>query len=207
MKKLFAFALLASAAIAASATGVGQAQHQTSTSESQAQASNAGNTQQIIFQGEDTAVRSQADREIAGIGAAAAIEVAKINSDVKIRNTPSMAGPNLTTSNDTCMGSVSGSVAVPGFGIGGGSTVIDENCVMLKNSREMWNMGMKAAALARMCMDAKNKEALEMTGFECPQTTAEKQKAAATNKPATKPAVAGYTGDDEVVIRRLANAK
>jgi hypothetical protein len=38
----------------------------------------------------------------------------------------------------------------------------------LKNSRELWNMGMKAAALARMCMDGPNREALEITGFKCP---------------------------------------
>jgi hypothetical protein len=43
---------------------------------------------------------------------------------------------------------------------------------MLKNSRELWNMGMKAASLALMCTDKANKEALEITGFICPQTAA-----------------------------------
>lgn len=88
----------------------------------------------------------------------------------RIENVPSVDGPPLTSSNDTCMGSISGSVNFAGFGAGAGRTIIDENCVMLKNSRELWNMGMRSAALARMCMDNKNREALEMTGFVCPQT-------------------------------------
>jgi hypothetical protein len=66
------------------------------------------------------------------------------------------------------MGSVSGAVNFAGFGVGGGTTSTDQNCVMLKNARELWNMGMKAAALARLCMDADNKTALEITGFKCP---------------------------------------
>jgi len=49
---------------------------------------------------------------------------------------------------------------------------------MLKNSRELWNMGMKSAALARMCMDKKNREALELTGFVCPQAKKAQDEAA-----------------------------
>lgn len=85
-----------------------------------------------------------------------------------IKNVPSMNAPSLASSNDTCMGSTSGGVAVAGFGLSLGSTWTDKNCTMLKNSRELWNMGMKAASLARMCMDDLNKEALELTGFVCP---------------------------------------
>lgn len=85
-----------------------------------------------------------------------------------IKNTPSVNGPPLTTSNDTCMGSTSGSVNIAGFGIGGGSTWTDKNCTRLKNSRELWNMGMKAASLALMCNDPENRYALEVTGFTCP---------------------------------------
>lgn len=87
-----------------------------------------------------------------------------------IRNTPSVSGGNLTSSNDTCMGSATGSANGPGFGISLGKTYVDENCKMLKNSRELWNMGMKGAAMALMCMDANNRAALEMTGFQCPQS-------------------------------------
>lgn len=55
-----------------------------------------------------------------------------------------------------------------GLGIGAGSTYVDENCKRLKNSRELWNMGMKAASMALMCNDAENREALNITGYECP---------------------------------------
>lgn len=85
-----------------------------------------------------------------------------------IRNTPSVNGPHLTTSNDTCMGSTSGSVNIAGFGFGGGSTWTDKNCVRLKNSRELWNMGMRAASISLMCNDPENKTALELTGYACP---------------------------------------
>lgn len=95
-----------------------------------------------------------------------------------IKNTPSVSGPMLTTSNDTCMGSTSGSLNIAGLGFGGGSTWVDTNCKRLKNSRELWNMGMKAASLALMCNDKENLEALELTGFVCPQTARKNEKTA-----------------------------
>lgn len=91
----------------------------------------------------------------------------KYSGTQTIKNTPSVSGPPLTTSNDTCMGSTSGSVNIAGLGIGGGSTWTDTNCKRLKNARELWNMGMKAASMALLCKDADNKEALEATGFDC----------------------------------------
>ncbi|MDB5772816.1 MAG: hypothetical protein JWM42_3190 [Burkholderia sp.] len=91
------------------------------------------------------------------------------------RNPVSSAlAPAITSSNDTCMGSTSIGASAVSFGFSAGSTWTDENCVMLKNSRELWNMGFKGAALARLCMDPQNKEALESTGITCParhQTT------------------------------------
>lgn len=91
-----------------------------------------------------------------------------------IKNVPSVSGPALTTSNDTCMGSSTGSVNGPGFGVSIGGTWLDTNCKLLKNSRELWNMGMKAAAMALMCTDSANREALEITGYECPQSAKNK---------------------------------
>ncbi|MEN3292276.1 MAG: hypothetical protein V7642_1529 [Burkholderiales bacterium] len=76
--------------------------------------------------------------------------------------------PALSSSNDTCMGSTSVGGSAVSFGFSVGSTWTDANCVMLKNAREMWNMGFRGAALARLCMDDLNKEALESTGINCP---------------------------------------
>lgn len=144
----------------------------------------------------------------------AAITIAKINADQKIRNTPSVNGPPLVSSNDTCMGSASGAINAPGIGIALGKTYTDENCMMLKNSRELWNMGMKAASLALMCNDSANREALELTGFECPQTTKAKREAQAKMGPADGPVElrmseslasppVEYTGNDPIVRARL----
>ena len=87
--------------------------------------------------------------------------------------------PALTTSGDTCMGANSGAVSSAILGVAMGSTYVDKNCQTLKNSRELWNMGQRSAALARMCMDDLNREAMELSGYECPQTTAAKAKAKA----------------------------
>lgn len=172
LNKIITVCVFALAVPAFAGTELGQQQQQQtvsgSNSESFAGASNAGNHQTIIFTspGEQTnTVRYEGGTK------------SEITGTTKVKNVPSVSGPPLVSSNDTCMGSVSGSVNVAGFGVGGGKTVVDTNCVMLKNSRELWNMGMRGAALARMCMDTDNKEALELTGFTCPQT--EKAKAAA----------------------------
>ncbi len=101
------------------------------------------------------------------------------SGDYTIKNVPSVNGPPLTTSNDTCMGSTSGSANGPGFGIGFGTTWTDEHCKDLKTSRELWNKGMKAASLAMDCMNPRAKAALEMTGTKCPQSmTIEERRAA-----------------------------
>jgi hypothetical protein len=76
--------------------------------------------------------------------------------------------PPIVSSNDTCMGSTSIGGSAVSFGFSAGTTWTDDNCVMLKNAREMWNMGFKGSALARMCMDDLNKEAFEATGINCP---------------------------------------
>jgi hypothetical protein len=116
--------------------------------------------------------RIAADKEIAVGHDKALVDAA--NS--KIRNTPSMFGPALVSSNDTCMGSTSGSAAVPGLGLSFGTTWVDENCKMLKNSERLWNMGLRLASFALLCTDPKIKEALEITGFPCPVRPPETQK-------------------------------
>jgi hypothetical protein len=89
--------------------------------------------------------------------------------EAQARNPVSTAvGPALTSTNDTCMGSTSLGASAVSFGVSFGSTWTDNNCLMLKNSREMWNMGFKGAALARLCMDELNRESLEATGINCP---------------------------------------
>lgn len=69
-----------------------------------------------------------------------------------IRSAPSMVAPGLTAAGlETCLGSASGTVSAVGFGIGGGSTYKDEDCTARLDSRTLYAMGLKAAAVARLC--------------------------------------------------------
>ena len=66
------------------------------------------------------------------------------------------------------MGSTTMGGAGPGFGVSFGTTWTDNNCKMLKNARELHNMGMRAAALTLLCRgDEAIREALEVTGYTC----------------------------------------
>lgn len=96
-----------------------------------------------------------------------------------LKTVPAVYAPALTSSNDTCMGSSSFGAAGVGFGLTIGTTWTDANCVMLKNSREMFNMGMQDASFARLCMDPLNREAIELAGRVCPQTKKEEAAKAA----------------------------
>ena len=162
MKHLFlACSLFASSAFAggmtptlslpATSTTLGQQQQQKQSAD--ATATNAGNNQNITIEAAQPLSKTET----------------VVSGTQTIKNVPSVNGPALTTSNDTCMGSTSGSVNIAGVGIGGGSTWTDTNCKRLKNARELWNMGMKAASMALMCRDDENREALEQTGYQCPK--------------------------------------
>lgn len=143
-----------------------------------ASASNAGNNQSIVVEASQPLER----QEIVSSGT------------TTLKNVPSVSGPPLTTSNDTCMGSSSGSANGPGFGVSLGTTWADANCKLLKNSRELWNMGMKAAALALLCTDEDNRKALELTGFECPKPKKAEVVAATANEQYTDPIVRNRLG-------------
>jgi hypothetical protein len=107
---------------------------------------------------------------------------------------PSVFAPNLTTSNETCMGSKSGGVAIAGFGANGGSTYESEFCQRMRMSTHLWNKGKQEASMAVDCMTPFAREALELTGYVCPQTKAAQQrKAEATPLPAPVIATGGNT--------------
>ena len=210
MKKLITIAVMMLAATAFADSGALQGQNTVVKTASESTASNAGNSQAITFQAADVAgaatETAKGELAVANTNAQLAKDLAAINGNTArdvasttqvIKNTPSVSGPALTTSNDTCMGSTSGSVNIAGLGIGGGSSWVDTNCKMLKNSRELWNMGMKAAAMALMCNDAANKEALELTGYVCPQSTKAKESAAKAETNTQ------YSGNDPIVRARL----
>lgn len=204
MKKILAITLLSAACLSAFAdttsgagAGAGGTQNTAVTSTATGTATNAGNSQAITFTSPDQTTT------IVGGGTNSTLKET-VEGTQTIKNTPSVSGPPLVSSNDTCMGSASGGLNLPGVGLSLGKTYTDANCVMLKNSRELWNMGMKAASLALMCTDSANKEALELTGFVCPQTKRDQQRqaqAAQANEP-TDPIVRKRMG-----LPELASAK
>jgi len=80
----------------------------------------------------------------------------------------SAIAPALTSGSDTCMGSSSIGAQGVGLGMSFGSTWTDDNCVMLKNSTMLWNIGKPEAAIALLCGNPQIRKALEASGTECP---------------------------------------
>ena len=82
---------------------------------------------------------------------------------------PSAIAPSIQSGgNDTCTVSYSAAVQTQILGVSGGGHIRDMNCERLKNSKTLYNMGMKVAAVALMCQDETVYKAMEMAGTPCP---------------------------------------
>jgi hypothetical protein len=93
--------------------------------------------------------------------------------------------------NDTCTIAATGAVQTQILGISGGTHIRDLNCERIKNSKQLYNMGMKVAAVALMCQDPKVFEAMMMAGTPCPYDgkIGEQAKAEWESKPEETPVV------------------
>jgi len=137
MKRLLLAAIVAMAASgpawgqssAATGTGVGVAR---STSRSQAISGQGGT----------------------GVGVAAITTNSNVPADQTIKNVPSVVAPGLAAAGlETCLGSVSGGGAFVGTGFSFGTTVPDAGCAARLDARTLWSMGLKKAAVARLCLN------------------------------------------------------
>lgn len=82
---------------------------------------------------------------------------------------PSAISPGITIiNNDLCTVGVSGAVQTQILGISGGSTVRDMNCERLKLAKNLYDMGMKVAAVATLCQDERVFAAMNNAGTPCP---------------------------------------
>ena len=94
---------------------------------------------------------------------------------------PSAVAPSIMSySQDLCTTGASSAVQTQFFGISSGRSVRDENCERLKNSKALYDMGMKVAAVALLCQNEKIFRAMEQSGSPCPykgKIGAEAQKA------------------------------
>ena len=69
---------------------------------------------------------------------------------------------------DVCSTAASAAIQSQVLGIAGGTTIRDLNCERMKLSRSLFGMGMKVAAVATLCQDARVFDAMMMAGTPCP---------------------------------------
>ena len=82
---------------------------------------------------------------------------------------PSAVAPSINTmNNDLCAVGVSGAAQTQILGIAIGTTYRDENCERLKLAKNLYDMGMKVAAVATLCQDERVFVAMSNAGTPCP---------------------------------------
>ena len=70
--------------------------------------------------------------------------------------------------NDLCTVGVGGAVQTQILGISGGTMVRDMNCERLKLAKNLYDMGMKVAAVSTLCQDDRVFNAMMNAGTPCP---------------------------------------
>lgn len=94
----------------------------------------------------------------------------KSESTAKVISPPPTAvAPAVTTiNNDVCATAASGAVQTQILGISMGGTTRDMNCERIKLSKNLFDMGMKVAAVATLCQDDRVFQAMLDAGTPCP---------------------------------------
>jgi hypothetical protein len=82
---------------------------------------------------------------------------------------PTAVAPAITTiNNDLCTVGTSGAVQTQILGMSFGTTTRDMNCERIKLSKNLFDMGMKVAAVATLCQDRRVWDAMMDAGTPCP---------------------------------------
>lgn len=91
-------------------------------------------------------------------------------SETTIKSPPPTAvAPAVTTiNNDVCAVAASGAVQTQILGISMGGTMRDMNCERIKLSKNLYDMGMRVAAVATLCQDERVFVAMMNAGTPCP---------------------------------------
>ena len=94
----------------------------------------------------------------------------KSTSETTVNSPPPTAvAPSITTiNNDVCAIAASGAVQTQILGISMGGTMRDMNCERIKLSKNLYDMGMKVAAVATLCQDERVFAAMLAAGTPCP---------------------------------------
>jgi hypothetical protein len=98
--------------------------------------------------------RSQAVSGQGGAGIATITSNSTVPATQTIRNVPSVFAPGLAAAGlETCLGAISAGGAFVGTGISFGTTIPDTACAARLDARTLWSMGLKKAAVARLCLN------------------------------------------------------
>lgn len=91
-------------------------------------------------------------------------------SETTIKSPPPTAvAPAVTTiNNDVCAVAASGAVQTQILGISMGGTMRDMNCERIKLAKNLYDMGMKVAAVSTLCQDERVFTAMMNAGTPCP---------------------------------------
>lgn len=82
---------------------------------------------------------------------------------------PTAVAPAITSiNNDLCVVGASGAVQTQILGMSFGATTRDMNCERIKLSKNLFDMGMKVAAVSLMCQDERVFTAMMNAGTPCP---------------------------------------
>ena len=92
------------------------------------------------------------------------------NSTTTVKSPPPSAiAPSVTSiNNDLCTVGVSGATQTQIFGLSFGTTTRDMNCERLKLAKNLYDMGMKVAAVSTLCQDERVFSAMLNAGTPCP---------------------------------------
>ena len=133
--------LLLAAIVAMAASGPAWAQSSTATGTSVGIARSTSGSQAISGQG-------------VGVVSTTITSNSTVPAKQTVKNVPTAFAPGLAAAGlETCLGSVSGGGSFLGTGFSFGTTIPDPGCAARLDARTLWSMGLKKAAVARLCLN------------------------------------------------------
>jgi hypothetical protein len=190
MKRLLSAAILVMAASAPA-----WAQSSTATGTGVGVAKSASTSQAISGQG-GTGIG------VGGNPSASITSNSSVPANQTVKNVPSVFAPGLAAAGiETCLGSVSGGGAFLGTGLTFGTTVPDPGCAARLDARSLWSMGLKKAAVARLCLNPEINRAMpEVCRIYLPPSASVGELAAASPDAQANGAQPGNIGDIWLVV-------
>jgi hypothetical protein len=133
--------LLLAAIVAMAASGPAWAQSSTATGTGVGIAGSTSSSQAISGQG-------------VGVVSTTITSNSTVPAKQTVKNVPTAFAPGLAAAGlETCLGSVSGGGSFVGTGLSFGITIPDPGCAARLDARTLWSMGLKKAAVARLCLN------------------------------------------------------